>query len=228
MNVRLSIAVMAMPSRAEQAERLAEQVGATIVWDRGRGQSDTAYRALGAHDRGATHHIILEDDALPVPDFRRHAAEALAVSGERPLVSFYLGMGVPVLAQPFIEAAIPYADRAGAAWFGNAPVAGVALAYPVRDLTPLRRWWRDPATPKLPYDERVSLWYRQRQRPVLATWPSLVDHADGPSTIHPPIEDQLPRVAWRVGVPASWRTTVMHMHGMDKVVDLIPYLNIAS
>jgi hypothetical protein len=52
-------------------------------------------------------------------------------------------------------------------------------------------------------DQRIGVWYRNQMRPVRYTWPSLVDHADGPSLLADRART-VPRVAWRVGEPASW------------------------
>lgn len=208
MTVRFSVAVMAHPAREEAAERLARQVGARVTWDRHRDEWETGSRALAAYDPFGTHHIVLQDDALPVPDFRRHAAAAIAQHPDS-LISFYLGRSRPPHVQRHIIRATLAADEQGAAWISDDRLLhGVALALPITDIDPMLEWCR---TPNLPYDDRIGAWYRAQRRKVMYTWPSLVDHADTKTLVHHhdgQPRDQ-PRVAWRTGTADTWATVVI-------------------
>lgn len=208
MNVRLSISVMAHPAREEAADILARQVGARVTWDRCRDEWETGARALAAYDRFATHHIVLQDDAVPVPDFRQHAAAAIAEHPES-LISFYLGKSRPPHMQRRIIRATLTADEQSAAWVSSDRLLhGVGIAIPVADIDPLLEWCR---IPNLPYDDRIGAWYRMQRRPVLYTWPSLVDHADT-ETLVKHLDGQprdQPRIAWRTGTPSTWDTDVI-------------------
>jgi hypothetical protein len=204
-SVRLSIVVMAVPwkpERAEHARRLADELDAAIVWDRKHNEWDTGNRALAAFDRDATHHIVIQDDAIVVPNFRRHATAALEAlpHADRALVSFYLGTGVPVEAQPSIAQAVPLLEEHRLSWIGGAPTTGVALALPTADIPRLRRFAGSPRVTN-PYDERIWRWYSMRKRPVMATWPSLADHVDGDTVAHEYNGERAPRKAWRFGEP---------------------------
>ncbi len=203
----LSVAVMAHPSRMEAATALAEQLDAQLVWDAGDNDEwHTGSRALAAFDPTATHHLVLQDDALPVPGFFKHAAAAIAQHPDS-LISFYLGTARPPKWQPAVQLATETADQVGASWISCPKLLhGVALALPTVDIPRLLAW---AERSRQPYDERIGTWYRyEARRPVMYTWPSLVDHADGATVArHPDGSPRVkPRVARRVGVPTSWDT----------------------
>ncbi len=205
MDIKLSIVIMAVPWKLERkahAEALAAELDAKVVWDRKHNEWDTGNRALAAFDRSATHHIVIQDDAIVVPNFRRHATEALAAlpHTDKALVSFYLGTGVPARAQPSIAAAVPLLEKHRLSWVGNAPTTGVALAMPTADIPRIRRFANSPNV-RDPYDERIWRWYSLRRRPVMATWPSLADHLDRDTVAH--VVNGMPgsRHAWRFGEP---------------------------
>lgn len=67
--IRLSGAIMAHPKRAAWAEELSADTGLPIVWDRVQSVWETASRAWRAHDPDATHHVVLQDDAVVCRDF---------------------------------------------------------------------------------------------------------------------------------------------------------------
>ncbi len=205
MDIKLSITIMAVPWKPERkahAEALAAELDATITWDTKRNEWHTGNRALAAFDKDATHHLVIQDDAIVVPNFRRHAAEAIAAlpHNDKALVSFYLGKGAPHVAQPSIRAAIPLLDEHELTWVGGAPTTGVALALPTADIPALRRFANSPKV-KDPYDERIWRWYSLRQRPIMATWPSLVDHVDGETVAHAVDQLQGHRKAHRFAEP---------------------------
>jgi len=208
MTVRVSVAVMAHPAREEVAETLARNVGARVTWDRHRDEWETGSRALAAYDRFATHHIVLQDDAVPVPEFRRHAAAAIAQHPDS-LISFYLGRSRPPHVQRRIIRATLAADERRAAWISDDRLLhGVGIALPIGDIDALLEWCR---IRNLPYDDRIGTWYRAQRRKVMYTWPSLVDHADTETLVRHldgQARDQ-PRVAWRTGTADTWSTEVI-------------------
>jgi len=208
--VTISIAVMAHPKRRAAAESLARQVDAdSIVWDTNDDEWDTGRRALAVYDRTKMHHIVLQDDALPIDGFREHAIAALKQHPDT-LVSFYLGTSRPPQWQAAVDDACMRAEDIGAAWV-TAPTLlhGVAIAMPTVEIPDLLAWCEKPV---VPYDERVGMyWQHVLRRPPLYTWPSLVDHDDGPTIARhldgkPRTE---PRRARSLGVPQSWATEVV-------------------
>jgi len=205
--VTLSIAVMAHPKRSDAAERLARQVDADdVVWDTNDDEWDTGRRALAVYDRTKMHHIVLQDDALPIDGFRDHAIAALKQHPDT-LVSFYLGTSRPPQWQPAVDDACMRAEDAGAAWI-EAPelLHGVAIAIPTSQISDLLSWCTLFETP---YDQRIgSYWRRHLLRPILYTWPSLVDHDDAGTLVDHSdraARDQ-PRRARLVGTPSTWAT----------------------
>lgn len=212
--VTLSVVVMAHPRRRTAAEQLAHQVNAdAIAWDRNDDEWDTGRRALANHNPNASHHIVLQDDAQPVPDFRRHATAALEQQPDA-LVSFYLGTSRPPQWQAAVDDACMRAEDAGAAWI-SAPTLlhGVAIAIPTVNVPHMLDWCERP---EVPYDERLGMyWQYVIDRPVLYTWPSLVDHEDGPTIAAHPDGDARtqPRRARQVGWPATWHTPVIALGG---------------
>jgi hypothetical protein len=204
--VTLNVAIMAHPRRKHAAKRLAAATGAQIVWDERDDEWHTGARAIAAYDPTATHHLVLQDDALPIDDFLEHAAAALE---HRPddLVSFYLGTSRPPQWQAAVDDACMRAEDAGAAWItAPALLHGVAIAIPTTAIPQMLAWCQ-PLT--VPYDQRIGMyWRRVLEQRVLYTWPSLVDHDDTRSLVQHP--DGAPRTAIRrarlLGTPERWDT----------------------
>lgn len=205
----LSVAIMAHPRRTLAAQRLAAATGAQIVWDEHDDEWHTGARAIAAYDPAATHHLVLQDDAVPIDGFLDHAAAALE---HRPddLVSFYLGTSRPPQWQAAVDDACMRAEDAGAAWIAARELLhGVAIAIPTAEIPDLLTWC-EPFN--VPYDQRIGMyWRRVLERPVLYTWPSLVDHDDTRSLVQHP--DGAPRTAIRrarlLGTPGDWHTATV-------------------
>lgn len=196
----LAAAVVAHPDRLDAAEHLADDLDAELFVDTDRlGEWLNHVRALRwAAEQDASHALIVQDDALPIPDFRHHAEKAIA---HRPtgLVGFYVGRTCP-RAEP-VKRAVRTAEKVRASWLcADTLLWGVATAVPTADIPELLAYVQHY---QAPYDLRLGRWYRDRGVPVHYTWPSLVEHADGPSLLtrhrHP-----RQRIAWRVGVPTRW------------------------
>lgn len=150
--------------------------------------------------------VVLEDDALPVDDFRQHAEAALA--------------HVPYLAGFYISRAgadrnlgeLQRALETHTAWAVGLHMAS-ALAYAIRtDILPaaLGRW---PAYgPTASVERRFTDWAREYrggdwhgEPRFFYTLPSLVDHGGDESIVFEN-SDIEPRRAWSLGVPPNWKT----------------------
>lgn len=183
------------------AAALAAQVGARIVWDNGAGEWDTGARAWDSIDRDADWGLVLQDDALPIPDMLNHLTEALT-HAPRTCTSLYVGTGRP--RGPAVARATEQATLTGAAWLETRTLLwGVGVALPSADIDPLLAW---ATASSVPYDQRIGHWYTRRRQPVRYTWPSLVDHADGPSLVDPAHPRPTERRAHRTGTPPTWDT----------------------
>lgn len=205
-NALISYAVVAHQTRLTEAAQLAHTLGAVITLDDGSIGANRNH--LRAWDITATLDsdwaAVLEDDAQPVDEFAEQAEQALS-SAPEPVVSFYLGQTRPRRWQERIAPAIATAEDRQAHWLTTTHVLhAVAVAIRVE----LREDWLDfAATSPLPIDERLTAWCLTRDHKVAYTWPSLVDHADGPTLVHhtsingPPPG---PRRAWRTGTRPNW------------------------
>ncbi len=155
--------------------------------------------------------IVLEDDAQPVEDFNQQAAQALAAA-PTPIVSFYLGKLRPPHWQNAIRAATEQAVRTDAHYVTATHLLH-AVAVAIRtDL--IADMLAHARTSRRPWDFTIAAWALQDHHPVAYTWPSLVDHADGPPAItkHPDKAPRPPgRKAWQVGTRTTWEPSTTHM-----------------
>lgn len=202
-----SIVVVAHHTRAAQAVDLAAAVSAdaTLFDDGTLGAAGNHRRAWDWHTDNTTSGwaVVLEDDAIPVTDFAEHLDDALDYA-PADIVSLYLGRSRPPHWQGRIAEATDTADRTFAAWIlGTHLLHAVAVAARAELAPVMAQWTRYLAEP---VDGREVFGHT-----VAYTWPSLVDHADGP-----PVADHAdrsprtqPRTAWRTGTPpTSWTGAV--------------------
>lgn len=196
----LAIAVVGHTQRTQQAARLAQQLApAALFLDDGTlGEWANHERALlWGTTAPASHLLVIQDDAVPVDGFLTLANLAAA---ERPddLIGLYVGKQRPRAAA--VTQAVAQANRDGASWLTSSSLWwGVATIFPVELLAELL-WYCQ--TSDKPYDRRIGTWAKQTGRPVLYTWPSLVDHADQPTVIEGRPERTPGRTAHRVGAPS--------------------------
>lgn len=183
----IDVVVMAHPKRDAAACALYDQFMVRgyrlpwLVWDEINDEWDTGSRAWQRAASVATDWaVVVQDDALPVTDARLHMQTALR-SAPRTAVSFYVGTGRPRAHR--VTHAVNRARQQSASWLQcDSLLWGVAIALPAEHITPMLQW---AATSSLPYDQRISAYYRRHLRtPVRHTWPSLVDHADGEGLVH--------------------------------------------
>jgi hypothetical protein len=199
-----NIVIVAHHSRAEQATDLALAVDADeILFDDGTlGAAGNHRRAWDLHTN-STHTgwcVVLEDDAVPCAGFRDQLDTALHTA-PTDIVSLYLGRTRPPHWQGRIEQATVRADLLGNAWIvGGQLLHAVGVAAQPR-LTPTMAQWTHHLAE--PVDGRPV-----GDEPISYTWPSLVDHADGPTvTDHPDGKARTTaRTAWRHGARAEWNT----------------------
>lgn len=198
--------------RREMAYNLHSQVEAEYLsidaGDYGENvNGDTTWRMLAASD--AEWSIVLQDDAVPIRNFRQHAAEALTMAPPT-AVSFYVGTCRPRADR--VQYAVDLAKSVDASWLvGNTLLWGVGVAIPTRLIEPMLTFVKDNG---FPYDARIGTFFRRTDTAIRYTWPSLVDHADGVSILdqqghRKPRE--CPRVAHQVGVPPAWDGPVVRI-----------------
>jgi len=166
-----------------------------------------------ADNPGSDFCLVLEDDAVPVEDFRHQLAAALAVA-PTPIVSLYLGRGY--IGDTQLSASVRRAEATGSHWLlaDHRLLHAVGLAVR-RELLPsmiteLSRRTHLPRARSGPIDHMLGQWARRNHHEVAYTVPSLVDHADGPSLVMR--HRRAPRTAWRTGGREQWTSTSTPMN----------------
>lgn len=204
------IAVVSDVRRGDMGERLVNQVGADYLsidqfgegctWNHSR-----AWRMLAGLSEPGQWALVLEDDAEPVPGFREQLQLALAAA-PAPIVSLYLGMGY--IEDRSIGINLSRADMLGAHWVVTRGRILHAVALAVRsDLLPALV--DNLPRSNTPIDRSLSMWARREGHQVAYSWPSLVEHNDGPSLVTR--YRRAARRAWRTGVRDAWSDKMMLM-----------------
>jgi hypothetical protein len=214
------IGIVAHPDRAEMAHILDAEVGATALsWDDGTHVGDHAGGCAATHlsllntflDFGDPWVVVLEDDALPVPDFRRHVTRALEYA-PAPVVSLYLGTGNPSSeSQQRIRQAVAAAADDHLAWVLADCLIVSSVGYAVRaDLLADMVAFITDREEELPM--RITRWAQHRSIDIAYTQPSLVDHDDVESIGRPWRGPYFPkRKAWNFGVRDCWCTGTVRL-----------------
>jgi GR25 family glycosyltransferase involved in LPS biosynthesis len=196
-----AIGIVAHTARSAQAQHLADLTGAAFIsFDDGTlgcaANHTQAWQQLVT--AGTEWVAVLEDDAIPVNNFRAQLEQALAVAPS-PIVSLYLGTSRPKHWQHFVTAAVHHANQADVSWLTATHLlhcVGVAVR---TEHAPLMAAWCSHLDQPLD-DHPVG------QHLIAYTWPSLVDHADETTVVlHPDGQTRdRPRVAHRVGTRGTW------------------------
>lgn len=178
---RVSVAVMAHPARAEWAETLAAKLDCPIVWDQIGSAWDTGRRALLTADPAASHHVVIQDDAIVCEDLAAALEQAVVHAGQRP-IGLYLG------SRPHhrrVALSTKAADKRGRSWIAitGATIAGVASAHPIAMIERLADYDHRGSQS---WDSRYSAFYRELGITPWFTWPSLADHRPGRSLLNHP------------------------------------------
>jgi hypothetical protein len=206
--VNHTIGIVAHTARAEQAHQLMEQTGAAYMSiDNGTLGCELNHRKvwLWHLEHCKTDWAIsLEDDAVPIPEFRQQAQAALEHTTAA-VISFYFGKHRIAVWEKRKQIAISRATEHDANWFtARTLLHAVAVAVRTDVLSDLLAYGTQfPGT--FPNDEVISHWANATGNTVAYTWPSLVDHADQPTLfVHP---DKLPRLPGRKAYKLGTRTT---------------------
>jgi hypothetical protein len=179
--VTIDVVVMFHPLRGEPAHALAEELGARLVKDPRPelppsvpGTWRTARTAwLSVAQGRADVGLVVQDDVVACPGFRRIAESVLADHGHRvvaffsphPIVIDAFGAGAPMVELP---------------WMGWLQTQAVAM--PARQAGQMVRAG-DAMRDHHADDVRLELWLRRRGVHALATVPSLVQHDPAAPTI---------------------------------------------
>lgn len=170
----LSTTVMTHAERRDQAERLADlcsDLEPTVVEDPGVGSSlVTSAAAWAMADTGASHHLVLQDDALPAEGLAAHAA-SLAARVPEAAISLFTEWGCRTAGRVRVaalagEATAPVVDPY---------VPSLALILPSRVAREFAEHARglDSATPD---DVALRAFLNERGVEQLVAVPNLVEH----------------------------------------------------
>ena len=176
--MKLSVAVMAHESRAHLWEPLVDSIGDAFAFvdDGTLGRWGNGRRCLLAYDPGATHHLVIQDDAVPALDLIA-AIEAWLPHLPESILCLYSG-------RVRDWRRIHDARSKPPCWLQMKQIQwGVALVVPTRIIEDtVRVGDRMPRIGN--YDLRLSeANLRMHKVPVLVPSPSWVDHAYAESTV---------------------------------------------
>lgn len=137
----------------------------------------TAIRAWSAIAEGTTHHLVLQDDAVPADGFFDHARAAVAAAPDA-AIAFYTNWNSRN------GAAVRLAALAGSRWVTatHEYTPTVALALPARIAAGFANFAEAHGS-TWPDDVVMSRYLRSAGVPVLLVAPNLVEHADEPSVL---------------------------------------------
>lgn len=182
--MKLDVKIMAHEKRAAFIPGLVEQLGITdddVIWDRKQDRWDTGRRAWEAIDREADWGCVVQDDALVCRDFIAGMEQALQHVPEACLVSPYVGTRRPMSSR--VERAVRDAVDADASFIEMPSLNwGVAILAPTGIIDDMLPWCDRQGYPN--YDRRIGRFAIDVMRyDTWCTWPSLVDHREGPSLV---------------------------------------------
>jgi hypothetical protein len=182
--VSLSVAMMAHPKRRELAESIRAKLDrdVPVIWDERDSRWDTGRRAMLAYDPGCTHHAVIQDDVLVCRDLFAGLTTALEYVPDNVAVCGYVGRVRPLA--EMVTRAAHEARRLGASWLTMHTLNwGPLIAVPTAVIPDMIR--HCDGLRNIPnYDRRLSRFFELKLGvPTYYTWPSLVDHADGPSLV---------------------------------------------
>jgi hypothetical protein len=184
-NPTLSVAIMAHRKREQWVPELSAQLGDSckVVWDTKNDRHHTGGNALAAYDESATHHMVIQDDALLAKDIVPGVINALKHVPPNNPVGLYVGRARPRTDE--VRSLMAKAAVIGASFMVHkGPWWGVGIVVPtssIREL--LKRYDEMAAIPN--YDRRIARYFESKGLYCYYTVPSLVDHRidDNPSLV---------------------------------------------
>lgn len=171
-SVVLSGAIMAHPKRRAWAEGLSDQTGLPIVWDRVSLVWETATRAWRAHDPNATHHIVIQDDAVLCRDFIPTVLNLIEAAPLEPISLLVVDYRLHGQKYKY-EEAVRRGDRLWRSWLS---VTAIATILPTRDIEPMVEFGDTTMERVLHDDFKMREFYKQRGVKFVFPIPSLVQH----------------------------------------------------
>lgn len=177
----LSAAIMGHPDRAAMITELQSALDrpVKVVLDEKQDRHDTGIRALEAFDPSASHHLVLQDDALVPRDLLAGIERALRYIPQDEPMCLYTGR-----VKPFSQEIRKVVQQAGdhASWLTMQGIYwGPGIVVPAAHIPTISEWWSGAKVTN--YDRRLSAWYALRDATVWYPWPCLVDHRGDESLV---------------------------------------------
>lgn len=177
--------MMAHPARNAQVAAILGKLDrddVTVIWDTNGSRWDTGRRAMLAYNPSCTHHVVIQDDIVPCRDLIAGLTAALEHVPDDAPVCGYVGRVRP--SADMVKAAALRARATGASWLTMHTLNwGPLIAVPTA-VIPEMVAHCDTLKNVPNYDRRLSRFFEIKQGVrIWYTWPSIVDHADGPSLV---------------------------------------------
>lgn len=160
---------MADHRREEMVEYLLDKLGdVPVLYDEGQGIWANRVQATMAYDPNATHHLVLQDDAILCHDFVNEVQQLI---DKKPNHAFSLYFGDRVRTR---QTALDNLDAGGweQCWFSW----GLAIVLPVPIIESAIAYGERQTDISAHDDTRLARFMKSRQHPVWYPLPSLVDH----------------------------------------------------
>lgn len=173
----IGYSIMAHHDRARLALALGSALDAPIAWDEKGDRWDTGKRAWQlAGD--AEWHVVIQDDAVLPRDFKGGVERALArVRPGSPLVLYAGNTRKWHRLFETVPRETSYVVLRRIVW-------GVGIAMPTKLIPRVLDFGdRSRRDVRGHYDLRLSLFFEAKRIPVWYSWPSLVNHRNGPSLV---------------------------------------------
>lgn len=163
---KVSIVIMAHPSRAEFIPYLKERLGnVEVIFDEKNNVWDTCRRAWLAVDQSCEYGIIIQDDAIVCNNFRERAEEILT---DEYIYSFYAGA--------LMSNHILRADRDGKNYVISDTIFNeIALCMKTKHIDEMVKFCDDREAQT---DQEIMKWAQSKGIKIFYTLPSLIDHRD--------------------------------------------------
>jgi hypothetical protein len=170
-NIKLSVTVMAHPNRKEWALELQKQLNAHIEWDNGISVWETAKRAWLSYDPQATHHLVIQDDAIISQDLIETLE--LAIKERFHDIITPCTIAYKMNSRDRIEYERLYRHKQK--WFTTQMnLSGVAIIVPTDMIEEMVEYC--DTLPIKDDDKKILQFAKHRQMAIYNTVPSLVDH----------------------------------------------------
>lgn len=213
--LRISVAVMAHPKRHMQAEYLAAILklypfaNVSIVYDELSNEWHTGSRAMQNGVGKGDWHLVIQDDAVLMPELFANIEQLIYSLPEKSVVSLYCGKVKPLAER--VQLAVDKASYGDLLNFYML-LWGVAVLIPTDHIEPMLEFVGGAEYDETQYDSRIGVFYQRNRMPIYFTTPSLVDHDDDMGSLLDGHQTTEPRVAHKLATGlVAWTGNVVNI-----------------